>query len=616
MTEPKNKRSLKTNISMIIRGYKIIFKLFPKYMFWDTVSNVWNHLALYFPLFTSSLILNELVGECRGTHLLMLGVITVVGTFIIGLIGRLLSGRRSVYSAMLWRGDFLFFLEKQSTMQYTHVEDPEVVLLCQKLRNMKNATGAGLMKLVLQFSYIVGVFAKIIVSVSLTVAMLSMMSDNSYSGLLGFINSPYSFIIIVLFITLNAYLSIWSKNKEEKQVTAIHAETAQMNAMYQSLTENGYGADSVVFNAKKIVLPECAKLLIKPSYLRRSVKVQTKHRTARMLGSHFLSVALDVFMAAKVFVGAFGIGSYWLYRGGVEWFITGVADLSGIIGILFQNNDALEEVFKFIDLPNDMYHGTLSVEKRDDIEYEVEFRDVSFKYPRSDAWVLRHVSTKFKIGSRLAIVGMNGSGKTTFIKLLCRLYDPTEGQILLNGIDITRYKYDEYMKIFSVVFQDYKLFSFSIAENVSGCLDYDKEKVLDCLERVGLGERISTLERGINTPLYRNFENDGIDISGGEAQKIAIARALYKNAPFIILDEPTAALDPLAEAEVYNQFNQIVENKTAIYISHRLSSCRFCENILVFDKGEIVQHGSHDELVIDELGKYHELWYAQAKYYK
>ena len=171
------------------------------------------------------------------------------------------------------------------------------------------------------------------------------------------------------------------------------------------------------------------------------------------------------------------------------------------------------------------------------------------------------------------------------------------------------------MKIFSVVFQDYKLFAFSIAENVAADLNYDREKVLSCLERVGLGKRIGELERSIETPLYRDYENDGIDVSGGEAQKIAIARALYKDAPFIILDEPTAALDPLAEAEIYSQFNEIVENKTAIYISHRLSSCRFCNNIVVFDHGTIVQQGGHEELVADKNGKYHELWHAQAQYY-
>lgn len=599
---------------MIIRGYKIIFKLFPRYLFWNTASNVWNHLTPYFGLFMSSLILNELTGKRNIDRLMLYCAISVVGAFLIGLIGRLIGGRSDVNSAGLWRCDLLYFLERQCTMQYEHIEDPEVVMLRERIQNMKNATGAGLMKLLWQFSYIIGVMVKIIASVVLTVSMFSMMSDKHYDGFLGFINSPYSFIVIIVLIFFNAYLAVWSKNQEERKVGAIHATVAHDHAVYRALSGT-YAADSAIFNAKRIVLPEYAKLSLHPEYLRKSLNVQTKHRTARLLGSHFLAVFLDIFMAAKVFVGAFSVGSFWLYRGTVERFISGVADLAGIIGILFQNNDALEEVFKFLDLPNDMYQGTLSVEKRDDIEYEVEFRDVSFKYPRSDVWVLRHVSTKFKIGSRLAIVGMNGSGKTTFIKLLCRLYDPTEGKILLNGIDITRYKYDEYMKIFSVVFQDYKLFSFSIAENVAGSLSYDREKVLNCLERAGLGERVSTLERGIETPLYRNYENDGIDISGGEAQKLAIARALYKDAPFIILDEPTAALDPLAEAEVYNQFNKIVENKTAIYISHRLSSCRFCENILVFDKGEIVQHGSHDELVADESGKYHELWHAQAKYY-
>ena len=452
---------------MIIRGYKIIFKLFPRYMFWNTASNVWNHLTPYFGLFMSALILNELTGECNIERLTLYSIISVSGAFLIGLVGRLIGGRSDVNSAGLWRCDLLYFLERQCTMQYDHIEDPEVVMLRQKIQTMKNATGAGLMRLVWQFSYIVGVFVKIIASVALTVSMFSMMSDRHYDGFLGFINSPYSFIIIVVLIFCNAFLAVWSKNREERLVGAIHATVARDNAKYQALSRT-YSADSAIFNAKRIVLPEYAKLTLRPEYLSKSIGVQTKHRTARLLGSHFLAVFLDIFMAAKVFVGAFSVGNFWLYRGTVERFISGVADLAGIIGILIQNNDALEEVFKFLDLPNNMYQGTLSVEKRDDIEYEVEFRDVSFKYPRSDVWVLRHVSTKFKIGSRLAIVGMNGSGKTTFIKLLCRLYDPTEGKILLNGIDITRYKYDEYMKIFSVVFQDYKLFSFSIAENVAG----------------------------------------------------------------------------------------------------------------------------------------------------
>ena len=220
-----------------------------------------------------------------------------------------------------------------------------------------------------------------------------------------------------------------------------------------------------------------------------------------------------------------------------------------------------------------------------------------------------------KVGEKLAVVGMNGSGKTTFIKLMCRLYDPTEGEILLNGVNIKKYDYDEYLAVFSVVFQDFKLFSFSLGENVASGADYDVDKVMGSLHQSGFGERLATMPEGIKTSLYKDFDENGIEVSGGEAQKIALARALYKDSPFIILDEPTAALDPIAEYEIYSKFNEIVGDKTAIYISHRLSSCRFCDKIAVFDNGQIVQRGSHDELVADESGKYYELWHAQAQYY-
>ena len=263
-----------------------------------------------------------------------------------------------------------------------------------------------------------------------------------------------------------------------------------------------------------------------------------------------------------------------------------------------------------------MYKGSLTVEKRDDNEYFVEFRDVSFKYPNADVYALRHVSMKFRIGEKLAVVGVNGSGKTTFIKLLCRLYDPAEGEILLNGVDIKKYDYDEYMSVFSVVFQDFRLFSFPLGQNVAASVDYDRERAALCLEKSGFGDRLGTMPDGVDTCLYKDFDGSGVGISGGEAQKIALARAIYKDAPFIILDEPTAALDPVAEYEVYSNFNGIVGDKTAIlHLTHRLASCRFCDDIAVFDGGRVIQRGTHDELVADETGKYRELWYAQAQYY-
>ena len=244
-----------------------------------------------------------------------------------------------------------------------------------------------------------------------------------------------------------------------------------------------------------------------------------------------------------------------------------------------------------------MYKGSLSVEKRDDNEYYIEFCDVTFKYPNTDAYALRHVNLRFRVGEKLAVVG------------------PTEGEIRLNGVDIRKYDYDEYMAIFSVVFQDFQLFAYSLGQNVAASAEYDAKRAEACLREAGFEERLSSMPKGLDTSLYQDFDKNGIEISGGEAQKIAIARALYKNAPFIVLDEPTAALDPVSEYEVYRRFGEISGGKTAIYISHRLASCRFCDEILVFHEGQIVQHGAHEALLAQENGKYAELWNAQAQYY-
>ncbi len=273
-------------------------------------------------------------------------------------------------------------------------------------------------------------------------------------------------------------------------------------------------------------------------------------------------------------------------------------------------------MFEFLDMKASFYEGKLPVEKRTDNEYEIEFRNVSFKYPGREEYALRDFSLKLKIGERMAVVGKNGSGKTTMIKLLCRLYEPTEGVICLNGIDIRKYDYNEYMRIFSVVFQDFTLFDYSIAENVATGEDYDSEKVRESLTRAGFGERLDRLPEGIATLIDKGYDDRGIIFSGGERQKIAIARALYKDSHFILLDEPTAALETVAEYEVYSAFDEMVGNKTAIYISHRLSSCRFCNDIVVFDKGQVVQRGSHGELMADREGLYFALWTAQAQYYE
>ena len=339
-------------------------------------------------------------------------------------------------------------------------------------------------------------------------------------------------------------------------------------------------------------------------------------RSALALGSTAITTGfIYLFTCLKAWAGAFDVGSLTQYVGAATALANAIFCLLQTYGSLQANSEHLETTFRYLDLPNAMYQGSLTTEKRADRNYQVEFKNVSFKYPGSEAWALRNVSMKFQIGKRLAIVGENGSGKTTFIKLLCRLYDPQEGEILLNGIDIRKYRYDDYMGIFSIVFQDFQLISQSLGSNVAGSIDYDPQRVKQALADAGFGPRLESLPKGLDTQLYKDYGEDGIEVSGGEAQKIAIARALYKDAPFIILDEPTAALDPMAEAEIYAKFNEISGDKTAIYISHRLSSCKFCDEILVFDRGSILQQGTHEALLEQASGKYAQLWNAQAQYY-
>lgn len=321
------------------------------------------------------------------------------------------------------------------------------------------------------------------------------------------------------------------------------------------------------------------------------------------------------YVCLKALSGAFHIGSMIQYISALTLLFENLDLLIKNYSVLRSNTPYLVKIEQYLNIPNTMYQGSLTTEKRNDRKYEVEFRNVSFRYPESDTWVLKNINLKFKIGERLAIVGENGSGKTTFIKLMCRLYDPSEGQILLNGIDIRKYNYKEYMDIFSIVFQDFCLISQSLGSNVAGAEKYDSKRAEKALEDAGFKERLQSMEHGLETMLYKALSEDGIEISGGEAQKIAIARALYKDAPFIILDEPTAALDPITEAEIYSKFNDIVGDKTAIYISHRLSSCKFCDEIVVFSQGSIIQKGTHQQLAADTNGKYYELWQAQAQYY-
>lgn len=310
-----------------------------------------------------------------------------------------------------------------------------------------------------------------------------------------------------------------------------------------------------------------------------------------------------------------GLGSFTMYVNAAINFTKATTELGNNIVNVIQLLGYLDPFMEFMSLPDEGQIGG-NVVFDGDVE-SIEFKNVSFKYPKSDRLVLDNVSFKINKGEKISIVGLNGAGKTTLVKLICRLYRPTEGKILINGRDIFEYEHESYMKRIAAVFQDYKLFNFSIEENITGKeLNEDSKKALNLIEEVGLKDRVESLPDGIKSLLGKAYDERGVELSGGEQQKIAIARALYKNSSLVILDEPTSALDPIAEAEIYENFNNLVGDKTAFYISHRMSSSVFCDKILVIDGGEVKDFDTHENLMKKEDSLYYKLYNAQAVNYQ
>ncbi len=603
-----------SNFSLIVRGYKLLFKICPKFMKWSIIRAIIDCLVPYFPIYMSSLIVNELVSTKNSDRLIMLVLITIVGFLILSIIRKIINVQYSLHNNYAYHSLAFNMLDYQNKMKYTYLEDSDVEKMKQQIYNYQNATGAGINRLMYVAQSLVYAFVNIITAIALTISLFVTNSQIQYTGIVGFINSSYSFVVILLVMTISILLSMIISIKHQKKINDLYKQLEKDNTLLMNMMST-YGYSSYVNGINDVIYDIEARVAEKDFYIREAHRIQTKTAIILKTLDILQTIIVMIYIAGKIYTKSIMVGDFILYVATITRFVTGVSSLVNHIGGLVYNNQFLKLLFDYYDLPDDRYLGTLPIEKRSDNEYEIEFKNVSFKYPKTDFWALKNVSFKFKIGERLAIVGMNGSGKTTLIKLLSRLYEPTEGVITLNGIDIKKYDYDEYQSIFSVVFQDFHIFAFSISDNVSCSLNGDKEKVVECLEQAGFGEKLKELPNGIETIITKLYDNDGIELSMGEKQKLAIARALYKDAPFVVLDEPTASLDPISEQEVYNKFNEMVKDKTAIYISHRLSSCRFCDKIAVLHEGNLVQVGKHDELVKDEKSKYFELWNAQAQYY-
>ena len=617
----KEKVSMRNAIAMHIRAIKELHSVTPKYFPLLTLYCVFNAITPYITVFFSAQILKELAILRRADVLWQWVNVGVLSVGIVAVAKAMLYRRYNTLHNDLWGRKEILFIHKMFSLDFSELDKQENHDLRAQIQQNENWSGWGLMQVVEPYTGAVTSVIGLLSGIALTVSLFTSPVPES-AGWLTVLNNPVFILILAVLMVAVSILAGRLSAKSMDCWSDFAEEATFGNRLFGHFGFIGQdkerSIDIRMNNQQNLVSAYWntnSSFGVDGPFGRAAMGKMGVYASLGVCITTLITGFIYVFTCLKAWGGAFDVGSITQYVGAATAMVANVFTLTGLLGMIKTNTPYLEKTFEFLDIPNAMYQGSLTTEKRADRQYEVEFKDVSFKYPGSDIWALRHVNMKFKVGKRLAIVGENGSGKTTFIKLLCRLYDPQEGQILLNGIDIRKYRYDDYMNIFSVVFQDFQLICQPLGNNVSGSMEYDRERVHKALIDAGFGDRLASMEKGLDTMIFKNLSEDGVDVSGGEAQKIAIARALYKDAPFIILDEPTAALDPIAEAEIYSKFNDIAGDKTAIYISHRLSSCKFCDEIAVFHEGAVIQHGTHAELLADENGKYHELWNAQAQYY-
>lgn len=509
--------------------------------------------------------------------------------------------------------------KKMLRMQYHYADSAKIN---EKLNHIRIASLNAQSSLSVQHFHIPLIFDYFIRTIGSLVLLTPLWrsSGTSTGSAWDWVNSPWIYALFGLGILLLLVLQLSASREAQSVMSSTSAESQQANNLVNYeiniLNDTESGKEIRLYQLEdQLKQTQTDSFKFISTWLSEMIYAGAFKRTLVIIMAQVLNYLTYALIGIRVLMGFLPVGYIIQLSSALSQLLTNLPNLIQQVSMILSQPQALVDFYEFMDLPEEKSVGTLPIEKRLDNEYELAVKDLNFAYPNTDEKVLKNINMDFEVGKKYAIVGENGSGKTTFIKLLMRLYEPSSGEILLNKIDAQKYKLTEYFQLFSVVFQDFRLLGLNLGQNIAVNQNYDAELAMSNLKEVDLDDFINNLSKGLNTHLGKEFDNSGVQFSGGQSQKVAMARALYKDSPVMILDEPTAALDPVAEFEIYQKFDEIVEDKTAFYISHRLSSCRFCDEILVFDEGEIVQRGSHEELV-DQPGKYHDLWHAQAQYYQ
>ena len=490
-------------------------------------------------------------------------------------------------------------IAKTLDMDYEALETPEML---DRLQKAKRATAGDWQGVQGMMTYMQVLFTQII---SIIIAVIIM---TSFDPLIILVIAVLSYIQFLYFEHI--------RKKDKKEMwDAMMPHWRKLEYMENVTTDFSYAKDIRLFGMKKFLAQKQKDVY--DEELRHWTKSR-QYWIYNSIFSHGISLVRQLIITGwlvySVIAKDLSIGNFTLYLASAGAFSNAINEVLSALSALRERSAHTDDYRSFMDIPSDSGKDTIPVPKAD--KYVFTFENVSFKYKGQEKYALKNLNITVAAGEKLAVVGLNGAGKSTFIKLLLRLYDVTEGRILMNGTDIRRFDRAEYYRLFSPAFQDVTVFAFPMAENVSMSPpdETDRYKAEKCVREAGLGDKMDKLEKGIDTELLKVLYDDGVDLSGGEKQKLALARALYKDSDVIVLDEPTAALDALAEYRLYKSFNGLVGNRTAVYISHRLSSTRFCDRVAMFKDGEMTETGTHEELMAKN-GDYAEMFRVQAQYY-
>lgn len=555
-------------------------------------------------------IVQELVGNKRVSSLIL---IVTIGVFLNFLFTALSKYLQILATTNI---DYLSLYEKNKVneallkIKYQEFEKKELQEKISQFRDELDCEGG---VYVFFLSFFEGLFSPIL---SIMLSIFSMYSFwKSFFVKTGedFINSMWLPVLLITLIIVISCISALISDSLNKKIVKIRTEYALIYRIFDyycnTIMNYKIGKDIRLYKLQNFISSDATGTLKK-----NGVTLQNKISNIKSLSSgistllfSFVIFGFCFILIVKTINNVFQLSEIVVIVGSFFQLVQAIKSFSISLGF---RKILISKALLFYEITDYISEQTNEISALNPDSFEIDFKNVSFSYNNNNNEVLKKISLKILSGEKIAIVGENGSGKTTFIKLLCRLYDVTSGQIMINGKNIKEYDLTSYRNFISAVFQDFEIFSLKLGAVVASSQNYDSSRVRECLNKVGF-----TKEYKLDTYLYKDCDRDGIEISKGEAQKVAIARALYADSPLIILDEPTASLDPIAEYELYKTFNKISNKKTVIYISHRLSSCKFCDKIIVFDDGKIVQCGKHLELIRDKTGKYYELWNAQAKYY-